>query len=511
MCISRRNAGILTVSILLLICPGCGKPENEAGAPTAESAEQPSATAAQPDAATAAPEAASETARRFEPAAREPATREAAAREPEPSNPIDAVPVEPKEDPGYDMVTVFYATDRARAGVDSLGLFGPSGWHWIAGVLGAFTLGVLIFALRTPGGSEGSAEASSSRIWRFFGVGIGLVLTIVAGAQALSLQSQIESIRFKNLTTLYGGDRGTMEYGTCEVSIPECHERGQIERPSMLKLEFREDPLKHLVLQSTDPKGEEVFFEELRADVKEAGDDEAFVFVHGYNVTFEAAAMRTAQLSYDLEFAGTPILFSWPSTGYTHLYTTDENNVAWAIPHLKQFLTDLIERSGAKRIHLIAHSMGNRALTNALAGLADEFRNEQPKPPKPFQDVVLAAPDVDAEIFRRDLAPKIVELARRVTLYASSNDQALRLSRKVHGGYPRAGETGDNLVVIDGVDTIDVSDVDKSALGHSYVGDNLFVIADLVQLITAAAPPCRTCGPVIPASGRLDLLGIPRG
>ena len=484
--VTRRVVPVLTASLLLFTWCACTSDKQEAAVPPPEAAGEPDhAVEPRPDAATAAPEAAGEPTRSFAHRMSEPTTDQAR---------IDDVRITPKEDPRYEIVTVFYGTDRARAGIDALGLFGPTGWHWVTGVLGVCTLGALVVALRRGKTVPDTDEPPHKRKWRFFFIGMGLVLTILAGVQAFKLQSQIAAIRFKNMETLYGGVRGAMEYGTCEVSIPQCHKRGEIERPSLMRLEFREDPLKHLVLQSTSPKGETVFFDELREAVKTAGDDEAFVFVHGYNVTFEAAAMRTAQLSYDLEFAGTPIFFSWPSAGYTHLYTTDENNVEWSIPHLKQFLVDIIERSGAKRIHLIAHSMGNRTLTKALVKLADDLEEKQPQPPKPFHEIVLAAPDVDAEVFRRDLAPEIVKTGRRVTLYASSNDQALIASKTFHGGYPRAGDSGDNLMVIPGIDTIDVSDVDKSVLGHSYLGDNLFVISDLVQLLRNASPPAERPG-----------------
>jgi esterase/lipase superfamily enzyme len=136
--------------------------------------------------------------------------------------------------------------------------------------------------------------------------------------------------------------------------------------------------------------------------------------------------------------------------------------------------------------------------------------------------VVLAAPDIDAEVFRRDLAPAITQIARRVTLYASSNDQALLASRTLHA-YPRAGESGANLVVAPGIDTIDVSAVDTSLLGHSYYGDNNSIIADLYHLVHDALPPgqrerlqaANLSGlpywVFVPATAQASLPGLPRG
>jgi esterase/lipase superfamily enzyme len=151
---------------------------------------------------------------------------------------------------------------------------------------------------------------------------------------------------------------------------------------------------------------------------------------------------------------------------------------------LKEFLVAVAEQSGATAIHLIAHSMGNRALTSALRELVMDRNSKCPQ----FHEVILTAPDIDAEVFRRDIAPAIIQSADRVTLYASSNDEALVASRTVHG-YRRAGESGDNVVIVPGVDTVDVSEIDTSLIGHSYYGSNSTVLADLFELMQGSKPP----------------------
>jgi esterase/lipase superfamily enzyme len=184
-----------------------------------------------------------------------------------------------------------------------------------------------------------------------------------------------------------------------------------------------------------------------------------------------------------LKFEGAPIFYSWPSQGGLLRYTVDETNVAWTVPHLKQFLLDVARESDADAVNLVAHSMGNRALTSALRELNLELRQEAAL----FNQIVLAAPDVDAEVFRRDIAPAITQTAQRVTLYASSDDQALQASKQVHG-YARAGDSGEGLVVIPGIDTIDVSGIDTSLLGHSYYGGSHSILADLYHVIQEALP-----------------------
>lgn len=277
---------------------------------------------------------------------------------------------------------------------------------------------------------------------------------------------------------MFGGGRSNITYGTCDVSIPRDHRMGELESPSVWRLEFREEPARHVVLLSISTAAKEQFFADVAARVRRSGKSNAFLFVHGYNVTFEDAARRTAQITYDLGFEGAPVFYSWPSQGTTAAYTVDEQNIEWAQANLRGFLDDFLTRSDAQNVYLIAHSMGNRALTRAVASLL----TDKPALRKRLREVILTAPDIDAEVFKRDIAPALAATGRPVTLYASSEDLALVASKKVHG-YPRAGDSGQGLVVIPGIETIDATQVDSSLLGHSYFAEARSVLADMFYLI----------------------------
>jgi esterase/lipase superfamily enzyme len=287
-----------------------------------------------------------------------------------------------------------------------------------------------------------------------------------------------ESVR---AAEVYGNGRGDLEFGECEVTIPRRHEPGMIERPSLWRLEFHESLDRHVVLRTVERRGEDAFFTAVRERVASSPSSDLFVFIHGYNVSFDMAARRTAQMAHDLKFDGAPIFYSWPSQGGLLKYPVDETNVAWTVPHLKQFLRQLAARSEARAINVIAHSMGNRALASAVR----ELSLEQPVTQKRFQQIVLAAPDIDAEVFKRDVAPLLASSAEHVTLYASSRDQALAASKLVHG-YPRAGDSGSNLLVIPGIETVDVTEVDTGILGHSYYGNSVPILRDLEQILHGA-------------------------
>lgn len=277
---------------------------------------------------------------------------------------------------------------------------------------------------------------------------------------------------------MYGEDRAPLSFGYCDISIPRDHHKGELESPSIWRLEFSEDPAKHVVLLDTQMKSKNEFFDDLASRVRTSARKSTFLFIHGYNVTFEDAARRTAQMSYDLDFEGAAVFYSWPSQGTTPAYTADEQNVEWAQSNLRNFLEDFFQRAEAENVYLIAHSMGNRALTRALVSLL----TDKPELRSRLAEVILAAPDIDADVFKRDIAPALTAAGRPITLYASSKDLALIASRKIHG-HARAGDSGQGVLVIPGVETIDATSVDTSLLGHSYYAESRDIQTDMSELI----------------------------
>lgn len=282
-----------------------------------------------------------------------------------------------------------------------------------------------------------------------------------------------------NVKEYFGSARGELVYGTTQVSIPRDHRMGELESPSIWRFEFKEDPEKHVVLLDIASMEKESYFEALSSQINKSSKKSAFIYIHGYNVTFEDAARRTGQMAYDLGFDGVPVFYSWPSHGSTPKYTFDEVNIKWAETNVKEFLSGFLEKSEAENVFLIAHSMGNRALTRAYIDAV----NSMPSLGDKIKEVILAAPDIDADVFRRDIAPALAETGRPVTLYASSQDIPLKASRAVHGGHPRAGDSGDHLIVMPGIETIDATDVETSFLGHSYYADERSVLSDMFYII----------------------------
>ncbi|MEM8775598.1 MAG: alpha/beta fold hydrolase [Pseudomonadota bacterium] len=289
----------------------------------------------------------------------------------------------------------------------------------------------------------------------------------------------------------FGYDRTDgLNYGKLEVTIPRTQVPGTLSAPSIWRLEFSEDPTKHTMLQSITPVEKDAFFASMRQGLDDRESSDAFIFIHGYNVSFDTAAKRTAQLAYDMSFEGLPVLYSWPSRGATTGYVPDTAVVRLSGRRLTKFLEEFVRESGATKIHVIGHSMGNRALTDALELMA--LRNAPLDEPL-FDQIIFAAPDVDQGLFSAIL-PTIKPLAERLTLYSSDQDWALEASRRLHGNAPRAGQAGEDTLSHKDIDTIDMSDLGEDMLAHSYVSNDQSAILDISTLFWKSADPTIRCG-----------------
>ncbi|MHC4108667.1 MAG: alpha/beta hydrolase [Planctomycetota bacterium] len=248
----------------------------------------------------------------------------------------------------------------------------------------------------------------------------------------------------------YGWERAYLErdepyaVGVCQVEI--TRQRSHDQTPPLPR---SRDALVALV--STSPLERSQFYDQIREDMWYAAADGLFVFVHGYNNSFEQAAKRSAEIWYDVGFDGPPIMFSWPSRGGSFWrgifsYFADAETIEWSSVHLKAFLEELVAETTPEklfadepaRIHLIAHSMGCRALTRALVLIADDLKANDPPI---FCDVILAAPDIDRDVFSDVILPDLLAsgVAEHYTLYASSSDAVIRTSGGLSEGGQRRG------------------------------------------------------------------------
>jgi esterase/lipase superfamily enzyme len=275
-----------------------------------------------------------------------------------------------------------------------------------------------------------------------------------------------------------GTDLG-LKYGRAVVTIPLAHTPGYLERPKLWRLEREADPNKHFTLKSVVPLETDEARKELAEKLQEATSRTLLLFVHGYNMTFADAAMRTAQITHDLKFSGLAFFYSWPSAGQILGYWQDEEAARLSEMVFERLLEDLSQLP-IDGIYLVAHSMGSRIVGHALQSRVDKGKDT-----KNLRELLLAAPDINAEIFRDVIAPKLSTMqGMRTTIYASSSDMALKASRVVHG-FRRVGDTQGGVLTFPRLETVDASGISSAArgYGHFYLVDSSTVIRDMQTLI----------------------------
>jgi len=267
-------------------------------------------------------------------------------------------------------------------------------------------------------------------------------------------------------------DADRVEYGVVTIEIPERHPVGNLDRG--------------LRIVEVEPLTTEQFSIALYQQLQDAGPRaEVLTWVHGYNNSFDYAARRLGQVSHDLDRPVVPVLFAWPSHGETWFalfkYTYDENAAARSSSALADTLDELLASTQGAPVHVVAHSMGSRVLSDAILDLQYQQRQE-----RRFDEIVLAAPDVDAAVFERRYLRPLSEASHRISVYCAADDRALQLSRSVHGGYDRLGSCRDQAIGwLDdaGVEVIDASRLYVDVLEHDKLADSPRLLNDLGLLL----------------------------
>jgi esterase/lipase superfamily enzyme len=246
--------------------------------------------------------------------------------------------------------------------------------------------------------------------------------------------------------------------------------------------------------------------EQLRQAIRQRLDltsrKDVYVYIHGYNNSFKDGVFVIAQLWHFLGRQGVPILYTWPAgaSGALRGYTRDRESGEFTIFHLKQFLRVLASTPEVQQVHLIAHSRGTDVLTSALRELIIETRaaGQEPRTVFKLRNVVLAAADLDLEVFIQRLATEQVGLAiERTTIYVSEADRAIGFSGCLFISTRRIGQvrpedlTDEQRLRLERVTKVSLIDarVSSDFIGHAYFYNNPAVSADLILLLQEGFAP----------------------
>lgn len=290
----------------------------------------------------------------------------------------------------------------------------------------------------------------------------------------------------------YGKDTAEkVSYGAALVNIPvETHRKGQLEVPGWWSAR---DPSKHFLVESLGEFSVADFQKRVSA-----GD--CLLFVHGYNNGFEFVVLRTAQLVHDLQFPGPGVAFSWPSAGTLSGYFQDEKNAEKSVPALVEVFETLLAAAPEeepRKIHVIAHSMGNRVFLHAVR----QYELKHAKAPRFLGQVALAAPDVDGATFAA-LLPSVQRLADHVTLYYCRSDRALEASRTVHQDKP----VGLGPWFAEGIETVNADSANTEMLGHGYYASAHPLLVDLRLYVVFGESADKRLPPL---TTKTNVLGYP--
>ena len=262
--------------------------------------------------------------------------------------------------------------------------------------------------------------------------------------------------------------------GICRINVPKNHSTGEIN----FTKDNRQSSHEYFKTVSFKSLNEDRFIENLKHSQRMP-----LVFVHGFNVKYQDAILRAAQLAYDLKYQGPVVLFSWPAGSGDcflddkFLNVTYKNNSKTAqdsVAIFKNFLT-ILHKSDIK-INLVVHSMGHQVVLPALNDWAKE--NEIDSNKNIINELILNAPDFEIGKFS-ELMENLKTISRRITLYCSYNDNAIAVS-EVYNKNKRLGA----CALIDNIDSINVSQLDAPTMGmgtgHGYYSSRP-ILSDVFQ------------------------------
>lgn len=290
-----------------------------------------------------------------------------------------------------------------------------------------------------------------------------------------------------------------LRFGSAEVSGARLDKFTLDVAPEQLAV----DPAKAVVGDLGDQVlGSQAVFEAVRAEMQRNQQD-CMVFIHGFNVGFEAALQRTALLKrFYADRPMTWLLFTWPSDGEMlpfKSYASDRDDARASGVALGRGLQKLASFLHGSRpqdycgqsVHLMTHSMGAYALRWALQSIRKSTGQSLRRL---LEHILMFAPDEDDDAFELDFKLQgLPEMARRVSLYHNAADLALVTSDVTKGNPDRLGAAGPRSARLlpDKVSVIDcepVLSLRQDPKGHGYYSQDETVRQDVLAVLAGKAP-----------------------
>ena len=281
------------------------------------------------------------------------------------------------------------------------------------------------------------------------------VMTVPDNAQQVKVYAVTTRSRVKPDGNDFDAVKSTAaNYAELTVSIPPTHKPGQIEWPKGRK----PNPAKDFVVTGQSVLSDASFRQAIRPAGKPSR--KISIFVHGYNTNFPEALYRLAQIAYDSKIDATPVLFSWPSQAAVAGYVADKESATYSRDYLAALMTEAVKDRAGEDVVVFGHSMGGWLVVEALRQLKLQGRDDVLS----RLNVILAAPDIDEDVFRTQMAV-IGKMKQPMTVLVSGDDRALAVSKVLSASTNRVGTLDvkdpkvQQAAIANGVVLIDISQV----------------------------------------------------
>jgi esterase/lipase superfamily enzyme len=287
---------------------------------------------------------------------------------------------------------------------------------------------------------------------------LSTVMTVPNNADQVKVYAVTTRNRVDADSNIFDAGKATAaNYAEFTVSIPPNHKPAQIEWPKGRKV----NPAKDFAVTGQAVLSEQSFRDAVPPSQKVG------IFVHGYNYNFQESLFRLAQISHDAKLDRTPILFSWPSQAAVAGYVADKEAATYSRDYLAALLIEAAKGRSEGDIAVFGHSMGGWLVVETLRQLKLQGRDDVLSK----LSVILAAPDIDEDVFRTQMAV-VGKMKQPMTILVSSDDRALAVSKLISASNNRVGtlDVNDKRVqeaaIANGVTLVDISQVQPTDSAH---------------------------------------------
>jgi len=307
---------------------------------------------------------------------------------------------------------------------------------------------------------------------------------------------------------------GTKKGGEWEMSVFSVKEMGKtVVSPASLEVRdgvIRFKPEIQAALNEEKAGFQKLLSERLAATPRK----DVFLYVHGVANYFESPILRSATMWHFMGREGVFVAYSWPAgRGGLLGYFYDRESGEFTVLNLKRVIKVIVATPGVERLHIICHSRGNDIVTTALRELNVEYtaKGENAQKALKLQTLVMAAPDLDAQVFStRLMFENMAMIANQTVVYCSSKDKAVGLADKLFSSKNRLGTlsieaiSADGKRLLDEIKRVEVVQCNVSGFGtsHDYSFTHPAAFSDLILVLRDGRKAGRENGrPLTPLGG----------